>query len=165
MYYISISKKEKEIILRRGLFLARLEFVIEDRLKFASEKLSVYQNSIERISNLCFVTWSEFDCKVISQFVTMDYSKSSRTINFNVTLVEVLWSDFLFRGLNQIKNSECWKLFLKRWHIESFYEFTNKKISQPSEDDWLVQHGLLFFTRVRICCVNKSPLIYVKHNS
>lgn len=119
MYYICLSEKEKEIILRRGLFLAvkpmaRLEFVIEDRLKFASEKLSVYQNSIERISNLCFVTRSEFDRKVISQFVMMNDSKSSRTINFNMTLVEVIWSDFLFRGLNQIKNSECWKLFLKR---------------------------------------------------
>jgi hypothetical protein len=56
MNYISISLKEKEIILRRGLFSARLEFVIEDRPEFASEKLSVYQNSIERISNLCFVT-------------------------------------------------------------------------------------------------------------
>ena len=106
--------------------MAGLEFVVEDRLKFASEKLSVYQNSIECVSNLCFVTRSELDRKVISQFVTMDYSKSSRTINFNMTLVEVIWSDFLFRGLNQIKNSECWKLFLKRWHIESFYEFTNK---------------------------------------
>ena len=114
MYYICLSEKEKEIILRRGLFLAALEFVVEDRLKFASEKLSVYQNSIERISNLCFVARSELDCKVISQFVTMNYGKSSRTINFNVTLVEVIWSDFLFRGLNQIKNSECWKLFLKR---------------------------------------------------
>lgn len=143
--------------------MAGLEFVIEDRLKFASEKLSVYQNSIECVSNLCFVTRSELDRKVISQFVTMDYSKSSRTINFNVTLVEVLWSDFLFWGLNQIKNSECWKLFLKRWHIESFYLRIKNK---PAIRRWLakVQHGLLFFTCVRICCVNKSPLIYVKHN-
>lgn len=60
---------------------------------------------------------------------------------------------------------------------EIFKSLRIKNLSQPSEDDWpetktpkpwecfLVQHGLLFFTRVRICCVNKSPLIYVIHNS
>ena len=135
MYYIGISKKEKEIILRRGLFSARLEFVVEDRLKFASEKLSGNQNSIERISNLCFVTRSELDHQVISYFVTMNGGKSTRTINLNVILVKVLLSEMVIHTYK--KKSECGKLFYNLCHMKTVYEFTNKKISQPSWGDWL----------------------------
>lgn len=127
MYYIRLSKKEKEIILRRGLFLAGLEFTLENGLQAISERLSVVQNIFKCPQNLCYIIRNELFHKWKTQFIRMKNSRPSSAIYFIVALVEVLWSNFSFRSY--AKNSECWKLFLKRCHIESFYEFTNKNKS------------------------------------
>lgn len=140
-HYCFSSYEKNKITLRRGLFIILgFKFAVENWLKFASEKLSVYQNSIERVSNLCFVTWNELDRKVTSQFVTMDYGKSSRTINFNVTLVEVLWGNITFR--THTVNPEGWELSCQ-CHIRSDWTVQLQSTwSVESNDQFVGRHAL-----------------------